>query len=82
MISLDLDGHGSILTLFNELPRVSEYISNTIDFQKDCCGAVGLCDEFYRRRVPNFCNFYIPPRISKYNYNLNHNQLEIEVQIL
>ena len=66
LIVRDLDGHGSVLTLFNELPRASEYISNTIDFQTDCCGDVGLCDEFYKRRVPNFCNHYIPPRFRKH----------------
>ena len=61
----DLDGHGSVLTLFNELPRVSEYMNNTIDFQTDCCGAVGLCDEFYRRRVQKNCTFYTPPKFCK-----------------
>ena len=64
----DFDGHGtgSVLTLFNEFPRVSEYISSTINFQTDCCGDVGLCLEFYKRRVPNFCTHYFPPRFRKY----------------
>lgn len=57
----DPNGYGSILfySLTNRL-AFQEYRNNTIRFQEDCCDEVGLCDQFYRRRIPNRCTFYEP----------------------
>ena len=62
----DVSGEGSVLfetPSFSFAP--SEYNETTVSFQNDCCGEVGLCDEFYGRRPTTDCSNYSPPFFSK-----------------
>ena len=64
LITNDSLGQGSI-EFITERNFTASYLY-TLDFQDLCCGSVGLCDQFYSRRQPVGCSFYIPPRFSKW----------------
>lgn len=62
----DPNGHGSVLLLVDEFREsLSEAVEYTVGFQDACCGEVGLCNQFYQRRIPSTCVLYGPPVFGK-----------------
>ena len=60
----DTENGGSLL--LSPIPDELLQQNNRIP-QSLCCSAqVGLCDLYYERRPPNFCDGYFPPRSGKY----------------
>ena len=67
LISTSRDGHGSVLLFLDEDEEsFEEAVDYTVGFQDACCGGVGLCSEFYNRRICSTCASYNSPIFCEY----------------
>lgn len=68
LITGDSGGLGSVLLFVDESREsLSEALDYTAGFQDPCCNEVGLCNHFYRRRIPSSCVLYNPPVFGEYS---------------